>query len=125
MYDLVFCADFFHHQRTQGIAQYGLQNTHKLVKFIHLFLHIYNIIDIPAKLCEELAENLQSFDRPRRRLLELMLKSTKSKFTTSERNLIFEFFTQPEKIHLDETGRVSGLEIFNTRTNKRITCRKH
>lgn len=77
------------------------------------------------KLCEELAENLQSFDRPRRRLLELMLKSTKSKFTTSERNLIFEFFTQPEKIHLDETGRVSGLEIFNTRTNKRITCRKH
>ena len=41
VYMTSFCADFFHHQRTQGIAQYGLQNTHKLVKFIHLLVPSY------------------------------------------------------------------------------------
>lgn len=79
-----------------------------------------NISDKTRIEINQLLSNYQKIERPKRRILELMLNSTTPKITNSNKSCLINFFHEPVKININEnTGRVIGLDLRN-KLNKQI-----
>jgi hypothetical protein len=79
---------------------------------------------ISEQLSAEIRQNLGTVERSKKRILELMLNHSTGG-SVSDKQLDMDFFLIPTKINIDESGRVSGIEVCNTQTNQtfQLTCR--
>ena len=71
---------------------------------------------IPDEKIPELMQQMKEADRPKRRILELMLESRTPKNKDCDRSCSIEFFRVPKSIQVDSQGRVESIDVVNALT---------
>lgn len=79
---------------------------------------------IPADRIPQIKEAIPKLDRPKKRIVELMIDRVVPKHKNEGKTCSIEFYQAPESIEKDESGRVKSVELKNTITGEktRVPC---
>lgn len=76
---------------------------------------------IPDEMIPQIRQALASLDRPKKRIVELMLERAVPRHPDAHKRCSIEFYLSPEAVLVDSTNRVSGIQLRNTLTNEVVT----
>lgn len=77
-------------------------------------------IVIPEEKISQIKETAKTLERPKKRIVELMLDRIVPKHPNSDKKCSIEFYLAPESVTVDENHRVSGINLRNTLTNEKL-----
>uniref|UniRef100_A0A7E4UU66 NADPH:adrenodoxin oxidoreductase, mitochondrial n=1 Tax=Panagrellus redivivus TaxID=6233 RepID=A0A7E4UU66_PANRE len=114
----------------QNIRIFGRRGPKEASFTIKELRELLNLENVTAstKISDEIAAALEkalpSLERPKKRILQLMLDRRSPKFPTADKSCAVEFFQKPVSIESDAAGRINAVTMENTQTGEqtRVPC---